>query len=344
MAFGCATRCSWQSIMANNLLKNELLRKRVLLRKQHCISAPRETIADRGRCWLIVSAAVGGVTVMMKQPCRKVSQCKSESSPQSANDDGDDDFDFEFAKPPVTSVDMSWGFSARVSPGIDGSRPTVDVKASSSFSLPVERGWPRDVLSPEKVASNMRDALADRLPRFVADFWDMELSGSPAMLRGLRGGWPQASNGDPPAVLRWRFLPPPFSPLLTVSQMPDEDGSVLFRLGGFLCGGVTTSTVRVECKVIGLAPDPSAAEGEERLDLRLVTELSEFPVAGRAWVLVGCGGSWWHDRIRLPVIREVFRGFHEMVHEQMMLHYVAALGGDAPVVQNDDACTLAKTG
>jgi hypothetical protein len=55
------------------------------------------------------------------------------------------------------------------------------------------------------------------------------------------------------------------------------------------------------------------------------TALNGFPVAGAAWGWLGCGGRWWFERFRLPTLRKMLQAYHEMVHEQMMLYYVAAL-------------------
>ena len=95
-----------------------------------------------------------------------------------------EDFDFHFAKPPVASAPLSLRFTVRLSPQ-EGQRPRAQVLASSSFSLPVERGWPRDHLSKEEVAEAMEEVLLDRLPRFAADFWSLEPLGP----RGIRALW-----------------------------------------------------------------------------------------------------------------------------------------------------------
>ena len=74
--------------------------------------------------------------------------------------------------------------------------------------------------------------------------------------------------------------------------------------------------------------DRPQVEDGERLDLHLTTALIDFPVAGAAWGWLGCGGRWWFQQVRLPAIRRLFTAYHEMVHEQMMLYYVAALKGE----------------
>jgi len=246
------------------------------------------------------------------------------------DDDDDDEFSFEFAKPPVAPADINLQFSSRIFPGVEGARPTVEILTASTFSLPVERGWPRDKNSPEDVAASMRDVLADRLPRFAQEFWQLELVGAPPAFRGLRGGWPKVSEGATAAALRWSWLPAPFPPLLTLRLLGSEEGgAVRFELGGLACAGSASACISISCAPLGVSGAPATAEseGEERLDVRLTTQLSGFPVAGRAWGFVGCGGSWWHESVRLPAIRKVLEGFHSMTAENMMLFYVAALQG-----------------
>lgn len=257
-----------------------------------------------------------------------------------AQDDDDEDFDFQFAKPPVEPAAFGFSFSHRLQPSTSGSRPTVEVEASSTFSLPVERGWPRDTLQPEEVACHMRDTLADRLPRWGADHFGLELIDAwglawtgieaPPALRSL-SAWPQASDpaSAPAAVRCWLW---PF-PLLTFQLLEGGEKADLarFKLGGFLCSGSETSELHIVCRSLGSfcplpaeGPPPPGEEGE-RLDLRLTTRLVGVPAAGRAWAFVGCGGSWWFERVRLPIIRRCFQEFHQMTHDQMMLHFVAAL-------------------
>eukprot|EP00928_Gymnodinium_smaydae_P081938 TRINITY_DN65369_c0_g1_i1.p1 TRINITY_DN65369_c0_g1~~TRINITY_DN65369_c0_g1_i1.p1 ORF type:complete len:337 (+),score=52.78 TRINITY_DN65369_c0_g1_i1:213-1223(+) len=258
-------------------------------------------------------------------PSAPMCRCQdSAASSQAEDEDEDDEFDFEFAKPMVTSASMDWNFAIKVHPGNtdSGSRPLAEVKASSTFSLPVERGWPRDVLEPEDVALAMRDTLADRIPRWVAEQCDLELTGAPPMLRGLRGGWPSAEKGEPCATLRLHILSLPLPPMLTIRLLREDHGSVRFELGGLMCAG-SVAVLRVCCAPVGVSG--KAEDEDERLDLRLVTCLTGFPVAGRCWGLVGCGGKWWWESYRLPFIKQLFQGFHEMVHENMMMYYVAAL-------------------
>lgn len=244
-------------------------------------------------------------------------------------DEGGEDFDFSFAQPPVASAPINWQFSTRIAAAaIAGARPHAEVIACSTFSLLVERGWPRDTLSPEEVAVAMRDTLADRLPRWAAEKWRLALSGAPPPLRGLRGGWPRAAEGALPATLSWSFLPAPFPPLLTIRQLPQTDDAVQFELGGLACVGSSAATLCVACEALGTSGSAEPGPGEEvseRLDLKLTTSLSGLPVAGPAWSFLGCGGRWWWESYRLPAIRQLLRSFHDMAHEQMALHYVAAL-------------------
>lgn len=240
------------------------------------------------------------------------------------DDDADDDegFEYRFAKPPVTPAAIDWALSVRIFAGKGGARPTVEVVAASTFSLPVERGWPRDSLSSADVASSMRDVLADRLPRWAATTCQFELDGAPPQLRGMRG-WPELSTEAQPASMRCWLLPAPLPPVLTLCRLSEGQGVAGFALGGLACAGAAAAKLEVVCE-----PICSIHEGgEERLDLRLTTRLSGMPVAGRAWAMVGCGGHWWFERVRLPLIRSLLEGFHTMVHEQMMVNYVATLAG-----------------
>ncbi|CAK0894325.1 unnamed protein product [Prorocentrum cordatum] len=127
------------------------------------------------------------------------------------------------------------------------------------------------------------------------------------------------------AQLRPRWLPEPLPPLLTARLRARRAGEpCVFSLGGVLCAGADAAELRVSCAPAGLCLEPG---GAERLDLRLTTELRGVPAAGRLWGLVGCGGRWWFQKVRLPVVRGALQEFHEMVHEQMTLFYVAALAG-----------------
>jgi len=232
----------------------------------------------------------------------------------------DEDFDFEFAKPPVTPAAMDLQSSVSVSGGLlAGRRPVADLVTSSTFTLPVERGWPRDTNSAEDVARSMCAVVADRLPRWAADHCELDLHGAPLRQRSGEG-WPPAGGEGAPATLRLRRLPAAVPPLLTLRQLDDEDrGAVGYLLGGLLCAGAPVR-LRVSCEPTGVF----GGEGEERLDLRVTTSLEGFPIAGRGWLV---GGRWWFKRVRLPLVRRLLEGFHGMLHDQMMLHYVAALSG-----------------
>ncbi|CAE7604435.1 unnamed protein product [Symbiodinium natans] len=228
------------------------------------------------------------------------------------------EFDFNFAKPPVVPAPLQLRFTAHVKPGADGRRPTSDIEALSVFSLPVERGWPRDKLSAQDVAESMADVLADRLPRFAADYSELQLTGAPLQLRGGVAHWPAASMNQEPAELRSRYLPKPFPPLLS-----------LYRLDGPETGFLLDHDAKliVSCRSLGVHRVQSDVGDEcvERLDIELMTSVKDFPVAGWAWGFVGCGGRWWFERYRLPFVRRVLEAYHQMAHEQMMLYYVAAL-------------------
>mmetsp|Transcript_71912 Transcript_71912/g.150246 ORF Transcript_71912/g.150246 Transcript_71912/m.150246 type:complete len:397 (+) Transcript_71912:75-1265(+) len=279
------------------------------------------------------------------------------------DDDDDDEFRFDFAKPPVQSADIGFRISTRLVPGDGGKRPTAQVTTSSTFSLPVERGWPRDILTTQDVASNMRDIIADRFPRYAAEHWGLELRGAPPQLRGLAGGWPKASDSESKAatLVAVAFPLSLLPPLLTLKLLDegkgevspqkqsannddqqnkpkpktgdDEDveatdteakamrNAVCFKLGGLLCAGSEEVLLKVSCDETEI----KKIDGEERLDIRLKMSLSQLPVAGRGWAFVGCGGCWWWERYRLPPLRSLFESFHQMIHDQMMLFYIAGL-------------------
>ena len=222
-----------------------------------------------------------------------------------------EEFDFNFAKPPVVPAPLQLRFSVQVNPGADGHRPTSDIQVTSIFSLPVERGWPRDKLSAEDVADSMKGVLADRLPRFAADYWQLHLTGAPLQLRGGIEHWPIAGTDRAPVKMRSELLPEPFPPLLSFYRLPNPET-------GFVLNNAWKLTV--SCRSLGVE-----CTNDERLDIELTTCLRDFPVAGWAWGLVGCGGRWWFERYRLPVVRRLLEAYHQMVHEQMMLYYVAAL-------------------
>ena len=103
------------------------------------------------------------------------------------------EFDFNFAKPPVAPAPLELRFAVQVKPGAAGQRPMSDILVQSVFSLPVERGWPRDKLSPAEVAESMSGVLADRLPRFAADYWGSSTnrcaSAATRRNRPLAGSW-----------------------------------------------------------------------------------------------------------------------------------------------------------
>jgi len=238
---------------------------------------------------------------------------------ESEEEDDDDEFDFHFAQPPVAQVELDLDSSVNVKGGLrSASWPTADLVTSSCFALPVERGWPRDVNRPEEVATFMCEVIADRLPRWVADDCRLDLIGAPLRLRST-SGWPVVGDdAATPAELRWSFLPAPLPPLITLRRLQANDG-VGFLLGGLLCAGRPV-ILRIACESRGVC----SVDGEERLDLRVTTSLEGFPIAGRAWFV---GARWWFKRVRLPTVKRVLQGFHVMLHEQMMVHYVAALSG-----------------
>lgn len=129
------------------------------------------------------------------------------------------DFDFIFAKPPVVSAPLQLKFSVQVKPAESGQRPRAEIQVISMFSLPVERGWPRDQLEPKDVASSMAEVLADRLPRFAADFWDLQLVDAPLQLRGY-----QQWSVERPATLRSTWLPKICPAFVTLQRLPSEVG------------------------------------------------------------------------------------------------------------------------
>uniref|UniRef100_A0A7S1L2Q2 Uncharacterized protein n=1 Tax=Alexandrium catenella TaxID=2925 RepID=A0A7S1L2Q2_ALECA len=235
-------------------------------------------------------------------------------------DEDDEDFDYRFAKPPVTPADIDLQCSVSVTGGLlSGTRPVADLVTTSTFTLPVERGWPRDVNTPDDVARFMCGVIADRLPRWTAGYCSLDLTGAPQALRGGQG-WPSAGSRRPPAALRWRSLPEAAPALLTLRKLDGQEGAA-YLLGGLFCAGKPV-VIRITCEPIGVRRQRSDGEDEEGLDLRVTTRLEGFPVAGRAWLV---GGRWWFKRVRLPLVGRLFDDFHTMLHEQMMLHYVAAL-------------------
>lgn len=204
------------------------------------------------------------------------------------------DFDFIFAKPPVVSAPLQLKFSVQVKPAESGQRPRAEIQVISMFSLPVERGWPRDQLEPKDVASCMAEVLADRLPRFAADFWDLQLVDAPLQLRGY-----QQWSVERPATLRSTWLPKICPAFVTLQRLPSEVGFDL----------ATAGKLTVACEPAGL----QMTEDGERLDLQFTTVLASFPVAGVAWGWLGCGGRWWFERVRLPTLRKMFQAYHEMI-------------------------------
>jgi len=230
----------------------------------------------------------------------------ADSNLPDTDDEDEEDFDFIFAKPPVVSAPLQLKFSVQVKPAESGQRPRAEIQVISMFSLPVERGWPRDQLEPKDVASCMAEVLADRLPRFAADFWDLQLVDAPLQLRGY-----QQWSVERPATLRSTWLPKICPAFVTLQRLPSEVGFDL----------ATAGKLTVACEPAGL----QMTEDGERLDLQFTTVLASFPVAGVAWGWLGCGGRWWFERVRLPTLRKMFQAYHEMIHEQMMLYYVAAL-------------------
>jgi len=232
--------------------------------------------------------------------------------------DDDEEFDYHFAQPPTAQVELDLCSSVTVNGGLlSATRPTADLVTSSCFALPVERGWPRDINQPEEVATFMCEVIADRLPRWVADDCRLNLIGAPMRLRSARG-WPAVGDAAAPAELRWDFLQAPMPPLITLRRLQADDGNG-FLLGGLLCAGRPV-VLRISCESLGVR----SVDGEERLDLRVITHLEGFPIAGRAWLI---GARWWFKRVRLPTVQRVLQVFHIMLHEQMMVHYVAALSG-----------------
>lgn len=274
--------------------------------------APRADTEVR-RTLLAFGACIGASPLISWSLCES---CEGGRQADTATTDDDEEaeFDFNFAKPPVAPAPLELRFAVQVKPGAAGQRPMSDILVQSVFSLPVERGWPRDKLSPAEVAESMSGVLADRLPRFAADYSDLRLTGAPLQLRGGIDHWPAAGD-QKPAELRSEYLPEPFPPIVSLRRLAGSEV-------GFSLNSVTTLTV--SCTSLGVR-NVDGADAEERLDLELTTRLQDFPVAGWAWGLVGCGGRWWFEKYRLPVLRRLLEAYHQMAHEQMMLFYVAAL-------------------
>jgi len=218
---------------------------------------------------------------------------------------------------------------------LSGSGLLAEVEVSSTFSLPVERGWARDVLQPADVAENMRDVLADRLPRWASAHWGLELKRAPLQRRGVEA-WPTADSEAAPAAISWRYLP-----LVDLVELRLLEGTTagerVFSLGGWCCAGSDCVRGTVACtalKVVEKKCGDGVDEDEERLDLRLITRITDLPVAGRQWGLLGLTGKWWWELVRLPPLKTTLEDFHQMAHEHMMLFYIAALRtSDPPPVQ-----------
>lgn len=276
-------------------------------------------IEQQGRStnWQRLIFGVGGISLPLLKLCR----CQAGSGPKGeSEDDDEDDFEYNFAKPPVTPADINFECDLCCKGGLlSGTRPLANITTSSTFSLPVERGWPRDINRPDEVAESMCAVIADRLPRQVASQFGLVLDGAPLRMRSLEG-WPRSDSDGPPATLRWWLLPAPLPPLLTLRKLEDSGGSG-YILGGLLCAGRPV-LLHFTCKSLGVCR--SGEEEDERLDLRLTTQLTGLPLAGRAWVI---GGRWWFKRVRFPTVRGVLEDFHTLLHQEMMFFFVAALAG-----------------
>lgn len=294
--FGACVAKSGLDASASGLVRNSL-------------EAPK---ADREvrRALFALGACIGATPVVSWSLCESGEETTQADTATTNDDEEDEEFDFNFAKPPVAPAPLELRFSVQVKPGVAGQRPVSDILVQSVFSLPVERGWPRDKLSPAEVAASMSGVLADRLPRFAADYWDLRLTGAPLQLRGGIDHWP--AGDQKPAELRSDYLPEPFPALVSLRRLAGSET-------GFVLNSATTLTV--SCTSLGVRK----VDADERLDLELTTRLQDFPVAGWAWGLVGCGGRWWFEKYRLPVLRRLLEAYHQMAHEQMMLFYVAAL-------------------
>jgi len=269
----------------------------------------------RGASAFAFATIVAASSATWRRPCA----C---GEAEDQDDDDEEEFTYQFAKDPVEPAASNSLFSVSLQPAEGGGRPITEVVASSTFSLPVERGWPRDILSPSDVATSMSEVLADRLPRWVSQHFDLELAGAPMPLRGLQA-WPRLGVADTGATLRHWLVPPPLPPLVSLQLSDHGPEGVAFALGGLACAGACGAKLQVLCEVVGTVHSGA----EERLDLRLTTRLSGIPAAGRAWSFLGCGGRWWFERVRLPFQRRLLEEFHAMAREQMMVHYVAALSG-----------------
>ena len=129
-------------------------------------------------------------------------------------------------------------------------------------------------------------------------------TGAPLQLRNYQR-WPSDRHVE---------LRSSFGYVVVTLRRLSEEKEIGFDLG-------ESGKLTIFCEPIGV----SMLEDGERLDLSLNTNITNFPVAGSAWGWFGCGGRWWFEQFRLPAIQKLFKAYHEMVHEQMMLYYVAAL-------------------
>lgn len=138
----------------------------------------------------------------------------------------------------------------------------------------------------------------------------ISLTGAPLQLRGYKQ-WPS----DKFIEIRRSWLFWALSQPLTLRRLPSQIG---FDLG-------ESGRLNILCDPVGVTGLNIPNDQDERIDLRLTTRLAGFPVSGPMWGWLGCGGRWWFEQFRLPAVRQLLKAYHEMVHEQMMLYYIAAL-------------------
>jgi len=256
--------------------------------------------ASKCQPWRALGLSAGAViglrlsTLCFQQSvlCSSIGEASKQASSDDGDDEDDDAFEFRFARPPVVSADFCLATSVNVTGGaLSGKRPVAEISTTSTFSLPVERGWPRDTNTPAEVATLMTAIIADRFPRWIAAEYGLALEGAPPQLRGFQG-WPLAGADDAVASLMFSWWPQFLPPVLSLQRLEEDQSSlrIAFMLGGMLCANLPV-VLEFHCEPVGISTWVGSEEGRSALTCALRRTFLDYHCSDEPGYLEDDGGG-----------------------------------------------------